>query len=202
MVDKLNPRHTALIIVDMQNDFCSESGLMAKKGKDVSGMGRLTQDIQSLVEACNDKGIPTFYTQQIYDRTKLNDLQNEQYDLDGKLVTCDIAGDGYKFYGFNPPTDRIYPKYNYNVFSNTRLVDDLSAADIKTLVITGVSTQICVETAIRSGFDLGYKIVVPSDLVATTSKDPTTQQRTLSLVSKTYGVVSDLEEVMRIIESY
>lgn len=193
--EKLNPSHTALIVIDMQNDFCSPDGLMARMGKDVSQMDKLVAGIHSLIEVCENRGIPALYTQQIYDRTKLNNLQKEQYDLDGKMITCDIDGTGWKFYGFNPPEDQVYEKYSYNIFANKRLVEKLQVSHIKTLIITGVSTQICVETAIRNGFDLGYKIVVPGDLIGTTSSDPTIQERTLSLVKKTYGTVSNLVEI-------
>lgn len=200
--DKLNPSHTALIVVDIQNDFCSESGLMARRGKDVSGMDTLVANIKSLISVCDTVRVPVFYTQQIYDRSKLNELQKEQYDLDNKLITCDIKGDGWKFYGINPPESQVYPKYSYNAFSNQKLRKDLSKHGVKTLIITGVSTQICVETAIRNGFDLGYKIVVPKDLVATTSRDPNIQGRTLTLVRKTYGIVSELKEVVVLLNSY
>lgn len=193
---KLNPTSTALLVIDIQNDFCSPSGLMASMGKDISGMDSMTEKIKNLADVCEAAGVPVFYTQQIYDRTKLTDLQKEQYDLDGKMITCDIDGDGHKFYKLNPPSDRVFPKYNYNVFSNPNLNNELSERGIKTLIITGGLTQICVETAIRNGFDIGYKIVVPQDLVATTSKDPNTQERTLRLVEKTYGVVVDSDEII------
>jgi ureidoacrylate peracid hydrolase len=164
-------------------------------------MNTLVADIHTLAEVCENTHIPVLYTQHIYDRTKLNDLQNEQYDLDGRMITCDISGDGWKLYGFNPPQDQVYEKYNYNIFSNQRLVDDVQKLNIKTLIITGVSTQICVETAIRDGFDLGYKIVVPDDLTGTTSSDPTVQERTLNLVKRTYGVVSSLAEVSAVLQN-
>ena len=78
----------------------------------------------------------------------------------------------------------------------------IAAANIKTLIITGVSTQICVETAIRNGFDLGYKIIVPSDLVGTTSNDPATQTITLKRVGKTFGMVSSLGEISQILTGH
>ncbi len=198
---KLDPKSTALLAIDIQNDFCSPAGLMASMGKDVSGMDMMIDKIKQLAALCEEVGIPAFYSQQIYDRTKLTDLQNEQYDLDGKMIACDIDGDGYKFYKLNPPSDRIFPKYNYNVFSNPSLNNELSERGVKTLIITGVLTQICVETAIRNGFDIGYKIVVPRDLVATTSKDTGTQERTLQLVEKTYGVIVDYAEVIEILQA-
>jgi ureidoacrylate peracid hydrolase len=198
---KLNPKTTALLVIDIQNDFCSPTGLMASMGKDVSSMNAMVEKIKELASICDDVRIPIFYTQQIYDRSKLTDLQKEQYDLDGKMVICDINSDGYKFYKLNPPTSRIFPKYSYNVFSNPELSNELSDRGIKTLIVTGVLTQICVETAIRNGFDIGYKIVVPRDLVATTSKDPDTQERTLRLVEKTYGAVADSAEVTAILQA-
>ncbi|HEX6462515.1 MAG TPA: isochorismatase family protein [Candidatus Saccharimonadales bacterium] len=95
----------------------------------------------------------------------------------------------------------MFPKYSHNAFSNPRLVKELTEKRTKTLIITGVSTQICVETAVRNGFDIGYKIVVPRDLIATTSKDPNIQGRTLRLVEKTYGVVLDSSEIITILQS-
>jgi ureidoacrylate peracid hydrolase len=198
---KLDPKTTALLVIDIQNDFCSPTGLMASMGKNVSGMPVMVGKIQKLATVFEGSGMPVFYTQQIYDRSKLTDLQKEQYDLDGKMITCDIQGDGYNLYELTPPTDRVFPKYNYNVFSNPDLSQELSDRGIKTLVITGVATQVCVETAIRNGFDIGYKIVVPRDLVATTSKDPDIQERTLRLVEKTYGIVVDSAEVIAILQA-
>lgn len=198
---KLNPASTALLVIDIQNDFCSPSGRMASIGKDVSGMNSMIEKIERLAGVCEMADVPVFYTQQVYDRSKLTDLQKEQYDLDGKMVTCDVNSDGYTFYMLNPPADRVFPKYTYNVFSNPDLSSELSNQNIKTLIITGVSTQICVETAIRNGFDIGYKIVVPRDLVATTSKDPGTQERTLRLVEKTYGVVVDSSEIIGVLQT-
>lgn len=197
---KLDPRSTALLVIDVQNDFCSPSGLMASMGKDVSAMDTMVEKIKRLADLCDQLQIPVLYAQQIYDRSKLTDLQKEQYDLDGKLVICDIHGDGYRFYKLDPPADRVFPKYSYNVFSNPRLSQELTDKGIKTLIITGGLTQICVETAIRNGFDIGYKIVVPQDLVATTSRDPEMHVRTLRLVERTYGVVIDSTKVIKILQ--
>lgn len=113
-------------------------------------------------------------------------------------MTCNIAGDGYKFYRITPPTDLVYVKYNYNTFSNAEFVKRLEQSQVRTLVIAGVDTQYCVETAVCNGFDLGYKIVVPRDLVATSAKHTDMQERTLELVRKTYGVMTDSKELMRI----
>jgi len=177
LAEKLNPHTTALIVVDIQNDFCAPDGVLARMGKDISEMDALVDRLENLIAAAAECNVPTLYTQ---------------------LVTCDIATDGYKFYRLAPPADRIFVKYNYNAFSNPVFTRTLQDNHVKTLIITGVSTQYCVETAVRNGFDLGYKIVVPEDLVATTSRDPTTQRRTLELIGKAYGVVVDSADILRI----
>jgi nicotinamidase-related amidase len=101
----------------------------------------------------------------------------------------------HKFYRIDPPPADVYEKQNFNAFSNEKLAERLSAHSIKTLVIVGMDTQYCVETAIRNGYDLGYKIVVPVDLVATNAKHINMHNQTLELVRKTYGVLSDAEEL-------
>lgn len=193
--EKMTPSTTALIVVDIQNDFCSPDGVLAKRGRDLSLMDPMIDKLESLIEIAKSKNILTLYTKQIYDRTKLNQLQLEQYDLDNKLVTCDISGEGCRFYRLQPPENSVYVKYNFNVFSNYDFLKTLERNQIKSLVVTGVDAQFCVETAIRNGFDLGYKIVVPSDLIATNGKKIEMINHTLELVRSTYGTVTSYSEL-------
>ena len=194
---KIKPLHTALVIIDIQRDFCAPDGVLARRGRDVSGVDAVVDRILSLIELAKGQSIWTIYTQQIYDREQLNARQLEQYDVDGKLVTCDIATTGFQFYRLDPPAECVYQKYNYNIFSNSRLLTDLDDHGIKTLVIAGADTAYCVETAIRNGFDLGYKIVVAEDLLIGNTKHPDLNRRTLDLVEKTYGVVTTSRELRR-----
>src|SRR5690606_382934 len=120
--EKVSLKHTALIIIDIQRDFCASDGVLARRGRDVSAVNRVIDKLESLIDTATSRSILTLYSQQIYDRKKLNALQLEQYDSDNKLVTCDIDSNGYKFYRIQPPLDRVFPKYNYNIFSNLKLV--------------------------------------------------------------------------------
>ncbi len=200
--EKINPKHTALIVIDVQKDFMAPDGLLGKRGRDLSMMDPMVDRLEKTIKVASQTDVLALYTQQIYEHEKLNELQKEQYELDGKLVTCDSIGDGYKFYRINPPSNAIYVKHNYNVFSNPDFIKTLEAHKIKTLVITGVDTYICVETAIRNGFDLGYKIVVPKDLVATNGRHKDAHERTLWLVQKTYGALTTSEEIATIWGEY
>ncbi|MDE1924952.1 MAG: cysteine hydrolase family protein [Patescibacteria group bacterium] len=193
--EKLDPKHTALLVIDIQNDFAAPDGLFAKRGRDMSMVEPMLKRLQKTIEAASKACVPIFFTQQIYDRSKLSELQKEQYDLDGKYITCDVATDGYKFYKINPPPESVFVKHDYNAFSNPNLEKALNTRGTKTLVITGMDTYWCVETAIRNAFDLGYKIVVPEDLVACNGRHLELHNRTLELTRKTFGIVIDSEEL-------
>lgn len=194
--DKLIPEQTALLVIDIQNDFASPSGKLAKFGRDLSQVEPLIDNLEKLIKVASKANVLTLYTMQVYDRENLNDLQKEQYDLDGKAITCDIDTDGYKFYRISPPESETYVKYNFNAFSNQDLITRLKENNIKTLVITGMDTIYCIETAIRNGYDLGYKIVVPRDLVAGNAKHQDLNEKTLQLVDKSFGVLTTSEELI------
>lgn len=196
LIEKVDPAHTALLVIDIQNDFCSPDGLLGRRGRNLSMIERSINRLIPTINTARSAGVVTLYTQQIYDRSKLNDLQIEQYDLDGKFVTCDIEGNGHQFYRIDPPRSDVYKKYNYNVFSNPALVERLESNNVKTLVIAGVDTHYCVETAIRNGFDLGYTIVVPADLIATGAENLDMHERTIELVRRTYGVLTTSSDLI------
>jgi ureidoacrylate peracid hydrolase len=198
--DKVDPKHTALVVIDIQNDFASPDKrfFRASRNGDLSLVDPMVDKLEKVIPVAEKAGVLVIYTKQIYDRSKLNDLQKEQYDLDGKLITCDISSDGYKFYRLKPPEDKVFPKYNFNIFSNKALTSLLAEKKIKTLVITGMDTIFCVETAIRNGYDLGYKIVVPMDMIAGNAKAKEMNERTLELVKKTYGVLTTSYELIEL----
>ena len=196
--DKINPKHTALVVIDIQKDFASPDGLLAKRGRDLSMVEPMIDGLEKIISMATTANVPVFYSQLIFDRTKLNELQKEQYDLDGKLATCAIDTDGYRFYRLNPPAENVFIKYDYNIFSNSEFKKTLEKDGIKTLIIAGMDTCWCVETAIRSAFDLGYKVVVPKDLVACGGRHQDWHDRTLELVKKTFGVVTNFKEIKTI----
>lgn len=198
LAEKINPKHTALLVIDIQNDFASPTGSLGRGGRDLSMVEPMIDRLQDLTETAKHAGVLTLYTQELFDRSKLNDLQKEQYDLDGKGIVCDIAADGWHFYRIDPPPEAVFEKYVHDPFSNPRLVQTLHDHGIKTLIVTGLDTIYCVEYAIRNGFDRGYKIVVPEDLVAGNARHIHWQQKTLELTRKTFGCVTTAAEIKRI----
>src|SRR5690606_15232094 len=99
---KIDPQHTALIVIDIQNDFCHPSGVLGTLGRDMSAVDPIIDKLEQCIDLAQRHQVFTAYTQQIYDPQHLNDLQKEQYELDGKLVTCDVATTGYHLYRLQP----------------------------------------------------------------------------------------------------
>ena len=200
LTEKVGPQHTALIVIDIQNDFASPDKrfFAASRNRDLSMCDPMIDKLEQVIPMAESAGVLVLYTQQLYDPSKLNVLKKEQYELDGKLVTVEAGTKGADFYRISPPTDRVFVKYDFNIFSNPNLVKLLEERSIKTLVITGMDIIFCVETAIRNGYDLGYKIVVPEDLIAGNAKYMDWNTRTLEITKYTFGVVTSSAELMRI----
>jgi ureidoacrylate peracid hydrolase len=196
--EKIDPKHTAFVVIDIQNDFASPDSrfFRASRGGDLSLIDPMIDKLEETIPVAKKAGVDIIYTQQIYDPSKLNKLQIEQYELDGKLKTCSIDTDGYKFYRIDPPKKDVYVKYNYNIFSNGDLRKRLIIKNIKTLVITGMDIIFCVDTAVRNGFDLGYKIVVVEDMVAGNAKYIDWNKKTLDIIKYGYGMVVTSTELI------
>lgn len=201
--DKIKPATTALIVIDIQNDFASPDlkFFAAKRGRDFSEVRSMLDKLEAVIPVAEKAGVLIIYTKQVYDRDKLNALQKEQYDLDGKSVTAVAGSEGAEFYKIKPLNDNVFIKYNYNIFSNRKLTETLEKKGIKTLVIAGMDTIFCVENAVRFGFDLGYKIVLAKDLIAGNGKYKDWNRRTLDITDYTFGTVVSSDSLIKIWKS-
>ena len=88
----------------------------------------------------------------------------------------------------------IVKKHRYGAFTGTALDNTLRENGIRTLVVTGVQTNVCVETTLREGLSRGYYIVVPADCVATHSSD--LHDATLQNVERLFGDVTSTAALM------
>ena len=172
--EKIDPAHTAVVVVDMQNDFCAEGGhLHNKLGCDMSANAPLAGRIMELVEAAREADALVVWIQANYERRFLSGqalakLAETQTDS----ICCEGGTWGYDFYEVTPrPGEPIIEKHTYSGFIGTELDRILRFRDIKTLVVTGVATNVCVESTWRDGYFNGYYIVVPEDCVGSAAQD-------------------------------
>jgi ureidoacrylate peracid hydrolase len=178
---EIEPRHTALLFVDVQNYNCTWNGgeyahLDAPEKEQRYGyFFRTLKDIAlpnmvRLQRACRNAGIEVTYT------------LIESLTADGRDRSLD-----YKISGFNvprgspdarmveelaPATDEIvFPKTSSSVFISTNIDYVLRNLGVRYLIVAGCLTDQCVDSAVRDACDLGYLVTVPTDACVSLSSD-------------------------------
>lgn len=196
--DKVDPRRAGLIVVDVQNDFCAPDGYFAKTGNDVSMVEAMIPRLEALIEGARAGGVPVVFVQAIYDEHFLSGPwkeRNIRRNLD--VPRCVTGSWGADFYRVKPAgSDLVVRKHRYSAFIDTELDMILRVRGIETLIMTGVATNVCVESTARDGFMKDYYIVFTADATATTSR--ALQEGTLQNIRDNFGVVVSSEEILKI----
>ena len=97
------------------------------------------------------------------------------------------------------PTELQIDKYNYGAFHRTSLLDSLTAQDVDTVVVTGTVTQVCVDETARGAFREGLKAIMVSDAVS--SFDPALHQATLANFAMKFGWVMTTDDILTALRS-
>src|ERR1700677_3607909 len=178
---EIEPIHTALLIVDVQNFNCSWDGgeyaglSTAEKEARYGYFFRAFKDtalpnMVRLQKACRRAGIEVTYT------------VVESMTADGRARSFD-----YKLTGFNMPKaspdpemvaewapardEMVFPKTSSSVFISTNIDYVLRNLGTEYLIIAGCLTDQCIDSAVRDACDLGYLVTVPTDAVVTQSQE-------------------------------
>lgn len=196
----LNPKHTAILVVDVQIDFVSSEGKAAKKhGHDISHIQKTIDTINKLLDKARKIGLPVIFTKYVdglrYRKgpglrrfEKLEKKEENMLALEGT--------EGVDFYGVERlDDDKVIIKHNFCSFFETDLEEYLQQNNIKTIILCGVKTNACVETTARTAYHKGFYVVVPKECVATT--DEVQNECSLQNIGRWFGDVVRLEEVLR-----
>ncbi len=168
--DKVAPVHTAVLVIDVQNDFCSDQGYAGVTGSDLAQIKTMLPRLRNFVERCRLKGVTVIFVQLIQEETTFSEPMRELRHRKGwKKIACEKGTWGADFYpDIRPaPGEKVVEKRRYSSFSETNLEAVLRELGVRTLVLTGVATNLCVETTARDGFLRGYYIVCARDCMAT-----------------------------------
>jgi ureidoacrylate peracid hydrolase len=200
---------TALIVVDMQNGYCSPGGYFAHLGVDLSPTQRVIPAVARLVDLARGAGIQVVWLQNGWDpdlkeaggpqsvnQRKGNSLKlmRTQPELYGKLLTK--GGWDYELVAeLKPePRDLIVPKPRYSGFAGTALDSMLRSRRIETLLVCGVATNVCVESTIRDAFFLEYFPILVRDACYQAGPE-FAQQATIYNVEQFFGWSSTVDDV-------
>ncbi|MDH6672998.1 ureidoacrylate peracid hydrolase [Paenibacillus sp. LBL] len=186
----------AVIVVDVQNDYCHPEGALPRAGCDVSGVGEMMPKLHKLLQSAREFHVPVIFIQTLHEKATDSDAWTTRSSGRSAHV-CRRGSWGAEFYEVAPEQDDIIVnKHRYSAFVNTRLDSVLKTLKIETLIMTGVSTNVCVESTARDGFMLDYHIVLVADACASYSQSA--HDMTLENIEGYFGKVSGVQHVIDI----
>ncbi len=211
----LNPEQTALVMVDMQNDFCHPEGFYARNGDRMGSIGLqpslvsgALSPMKELLAAARAAGLFVIHTQIIRDPDAFNTVQtlhqvmprtSDAYkDAPGQppLVPGSWGADTHR--DLAPlPGEYTVVKRAFSAFYQTDLELVLRRRGIRCLVIAGTITYACVLHTIFDAYVRDFDVVVPSDGVA--SWAPDLQDPTLRIVDLILGATLTTDELVRLL---
>jgi nicotinamidase-related amidase len=196
---RIAPAHTAVLVVDMQNDFCAPGGwIETVSKKDTAVYPAVAQAIAELVRNARNAKIPVLWVRADYSPDKVPETMRARAAKMGATgICCEPGTWGADWFGERPaPGEAVYTKHCYSGFVGTELDADLKKRGVRTLVFAGVQTHICVESTLRDAHSLGYYCVLAGDCVA--SHAPAAQEQTLAHVRALFGDVASFAELVQI----
>lgn len=165
---QFNPKRCALLVVDVQVDFCSPDGATARRGRSNLAMQALPPKINDFVAQLDGSGVLPVYIRAVVDEDDLP--ANARFFNKMKGVKRPTQKDtiGAEFYGLEFPANAIFhEKKAGDPFTRTNFKTVLDEYHIETVLICGVRTEICVDNTARQANNQGYNVVILKDLVAT-----------------------------------
>jgi ureidoacrylate peracid hydrolase len=185
----LDPKRTAVIVVDMVNEFFEPGGKMV-----LGGGKALYAPVNELLDAAHKANIPVFYTNQW--------LRPDDALFKKRIPHCLIDTWGAQLVDtlHRSPADIVVPKRRYSAFFGTDLDLHLRERKIDTVLVTGVVTNICVRSTVHDAFFLGYEVVVPVECVAATT--PQAQETSLYDIDTHYGTVAHLGQILPLLQTH
>lgn len=170
------PPRTALVVIDMQRDFLEPGGFGELLGNDVSELARVVAPLRALLDAARDAGILVVHTREGH-RPDLSDAPPSKLARGGGELTIGSHGpkgrilvrgeEGHDIVAELAPLpgEIVLDKPGKGAFYATDLELLLRNRGIERLIVTGVTTEVCVHTTVREANDRGYECLVPRDCV-------------------------------------
>ena len=212
LLDSLTPAKTALLVIDMQRDFLLPEGYAAQAGLDIAPLVATIRPIGKLLAAARAAGLLIVHTREGH----LPDLSdcppyklersrraNAEIGSKGPLGRLLVRGEvGHDFVDVLRPLEKeiVIDKPGYSAFPHTTLQQVLTKRGIETLIVTGVTTEVCVSSTLRTAVDLGYRCITVSDACA--SGDPVLHKAALTMIGVEGGIFGEVATTAAVVERF
>ena len=200
---QLDPKRSALIIQDLQNDVIIEGGAFADSGAPAHATAQnVVGNVADLAAACRSAGVPVIHVWYIVEEGAAGLKQNAPLFQGVKEANALVRGT----WGAAPAEgleaqdgDHIVEKMRMNGFYETRLDILLRGLGVDTIIVSGAWTNMSIEHTSRHGADAGYEVVVPSDGTSTTGDE--WQNAALNYAMTNVAKVASCAEIKRALGS-
>jgi ureidoacrylate peracid hydrolase len=208
--EQIDPQITALLVIDMQNDYVADNGKLGKAGFDVKRIQAAIPAMNTLILEARKAGVMVVWIRQThtfkdslpnYVASNVARIKDRPFAEADFLVQGGSWGAEYYHEMTKPlPGEFEVIKHTYGAFTNTPLDTYLKARGIKTILSIGTVTNVCVQSTAMQGWFLGYYSVIPADAVST--NDASLHQATLRNHSIFFGYTPKNEDIIAIWKKY
>ncbi len=199
----VQPDHTALVLVDMQKDFAEPTGAFGQLGVDLSAYGSLRENLSELLACARESGVPVVHIQMTTLADRLSDSpaqirfnmrMHQSFRRDGPPLRYTVKGTtGHEFLdGFTPlEGEFVVQKSRSSAFWGTNLNQILRSNGIESLVVTGLTTEGCVESTARDAQFNDFYVVIAPECVA--SDDQAQHDASMLLMRHRFDILTKSE---------
>jgi ureidoacrylate peracid hydrolase len=195
----IDPNTTALVVIDVQNDFCDQNGAFGRSGRDNSHMPSLAAALHRILAEARNRQVLTIFVRATYDREVTSGALAQNRRRLGLLDSLCLEGSwGADWFGgiapVGAPNEVGLTKHRFDAFQGTPLDLYLRSNGIRTVIVTGVVTSGCVESTVRDAFFLDYRVVVPRDGVADGRQDY--HDAAIAVMTRAFATMTTVDEIV------
>lgn len=199
----VDPSHTALVLVDMQRDFAEPDGAFGQLGVDLSAYEALRENLSALLASARESGVRVVHIQMTTlperrsdspSQIRFNMRMHQTFRRDGPPLRYTVVGtSGHEFLdGFEPlEGEFVVQKSRSSAFWGTNLNQILRSNGIESLVVTGLTTEGCVESTARDAQFNDFYVVVAPECVA--SDDHAQHDASMLLMRNRFDILAKSE---------
>ncbi len=194
--ERVSPSHAALLVIDMENDFCHSEGAMAKNGANVSSGQAIVPALRELIAEGRAAGLPIVFIRMVQNQWTQSEARQARR-REGAPPSCQEGTWGVDWYSdlVPAPGDLVVNKHRFNAFLGTDLDLLLKARGIKALICTGTATDVCVASTAREAAMRDYETIIPEDCSA--SSRPEMHRAALTNFAQFFGMVTTSDEIIQ-----